>query len=121
MNVSVTFPKLAVVVSDKAQIALAGVLRDVLKKQAKDGVMGRSRMLMPRGRDGKRVDLIDTGNLWNEVSLEPLRLRLLVPYARFVMERYGADQLSPRYQDIFNERALKVLSKKGAIQIRTAA
>ena len=120
MQVSVgVMPSFTVTLSDKAQREIPKILRDMLKKQAKDGVRVQSRdghnsTVMPKGVDGKRVDLIDTGALWLEARFEPMKLQLVVPYARFVIDKYAAG-LSPRYKELFNDRVKKLLLKKGML------
>lgn len=99
--------------SEKAKIKLPELLRDMLKKQAKDGVRVTSEGRfppMPKGGDGKRIDLVDTGALWREVRFSPLMLSFAVPYARFVLSKYAAG-LSPRYQLIFEQKALPIIIK----------
>ena len=119
MQVSVgVMPSFTVTLSDKAQREIPKILRDMLKKQAKDGVRvergGLSGGVMPKGVDGKRVDLIDTGALWLEARFEPMKLQLVVPYARFVIDKYAAG-VSPRYKELFNDRVKKLLLKKGML------
>lgn len=102
--------------TDKAKIALAKLLRDMLKKQAKDGVLvnrpsGDNSRVMPKGKhDGRRIDLVETGALWSEVQLLPLKVVFTVPYASFVIEKYAAG-LSPRYKEIFDEKAKPIVAK----------
>ena len=108
--------------SDKAKIALAKLLLSLVKRQARDGVQVTSEgrfPVMPRGKDGKRIDLVDTGALFREVRLEPLKVVFTVHYAQFVLEKYAAG-LSPRYQQLFNENSKPIVAKglivKGAPQ-----
>ena len=104
-------------VKEETKVKLAQLLRDVLKKQAKDGVRVHSAMpngaVMPKGTDGKRIDLVDTGALWDEAVFLPLQLVFTVPYAKFVIPNYAAG-LCPGYLEIYRQKAIPIV-KKGLI------
>lgn len=110
-EVSMKLPKIDV--SEEGKKKLAELLRDHLKKQAKDGIQatseGRSRV-MPKGADGKRIDLVDTGAMWREVRFEPLKLVFLVPYAQWVIPKYAAG-LFFRQAEFYREKALPIVKK----------
>jgi hypothetical protein len=85
----------------------------MMKKQAKDGVQVTSEgryPVMPRGKDGKRIDLVDTGALWGEVRFAPLELTFTVDYAQYVIPKYAAG-LSPRYQELWAAKCLLIVKK----------
>lgn len=120
MKASAHLGRFQLVVSDKAQVQLAQELIRTIKQQARDGVqVSAARMggsVMPRGSNGQRIDLVETGALFGEARANPLQVVWTVPYARYVIPKYAAG-LSPRYKEIYNERAAKVLNKRGAARL----
>jgi hypothetical protein len=111
--------------SEKTGKKIPEILRDVLKKQAKDGVLvsnpsgDNSRVATKKKAGGGRINLIDTGSLWKEAIFGYMKLILPVRYAEFVIAKYAAG-LSPRYKEIFAARVGKELARKGAIVLNKA-
>lgn len=113
IKVSVLADNPSLSVSDEGKTKIMVALRDMLKKQAKDGVQVTSAgryPVMPKGRDGKRIDLVDTGAMWGEVRFAPLEMNFTVPYARYVIPKYAAG-LSPRYHELWAAKCVAIVKK----------
>lgn len=111
VTVKVNLPTFAA--SDKAGIQLAKLFRDLLRRQARMGLTGGGHPL--RGVDGRRLDLRETGAMWNEVAFEPLKVRFHMPYTSYVFQAYDAARLEPGMQVEFELGAKKILNRKGAL------
>lgn len=113
MRVTVRAKVAPLTTSEKAGLQLAKLFRDLLRRQARAGLTGGGHPL--RGVHGQRLDLRETGAMWNEVRFEPLKIHFLMPYTSYVLERFDAARLEPGFQVEFELGAKKILNRRGAL------
>jgi hypothetical protein len=97
--------KFEVIVSEEeVELDIAGEVillreaREALEQQALAGIDAKGQPIL--GKDGQRLDLHDTGAMWQDVTEAPAQHALIFnqPYAGIVLKKYNADALAPASQ-----------------------
>lgn len=90
-------------VTPQGQALVLSRSRRALEAQALSGKNREGQPIL--GKGGKRLDLHDSGKLWQNVTEAPAEGGLIFnePYAQFVLTKHKADALSPENQKILEE------------------
>jgi len=96
---SVTVAPEVIVVPDSLESYVLHQARLALEEQARSGINRDGQRIV--GKDGRTLDLHDTGRLWQDVTEAPAQGGLVfgAPYAEAVLTKYKADALSQANQE----------------------
>lgn len=104
-------PASKLVMTDAYKIKIAKAHKDVLQAQAKAGIAGGGNRLL--STDKKRLDLFETGALWNEARIEPLKITFTVDYAVYLYDRFKFTQLTTLFYNKKWVAKIQPLVQKG--------
>jgi hypothetical protein len=109
-KVIVTLKRLGL--SERGKTALAALALEFMERQARDGISATGAPFPP-GKTKPRIDLHDTGNLFDYVQLFSGSVRFQADYAATVNAKYPFAGIAPQYRDEFLQRAAEIV--RGAL------
>jgi hypothetical protein len=105
-KVIVTLKRLGL--TEKGKTALARVALEIMEEQARAGISADGTPFPP-GKTKPRIDLHDTGNLFDYVQLFSGSVRFQAPYAAAVNAKYPFNSIAPQYREEFLRRAAEAI------------
>jgi hypothetical protein len=99
LKIAVVVTEEEVVLDSAGESLLLREAREALEAQALAGINRDGQPIV--GAGGRRLDLHDTGRLWQDVTEAPAQGALIfnAPYAETVLKKYKADALAPASQE----------------------
>jgi hypothetical protein len=96
--------------SDRGKIEIAQVAREIIEIQSRAGLSADGTPLI--GKHGNRLTLYDTGELLNNVDIQPLKLIYKAEHALHVSLRFRFGGIAPQDQQQFETRIKPILDRE---------